>query len=537
MSINRSAYLFAGLSLLLLVSGAGLVWLNHQGAHAAMLQAIGKEGRALRDAYELAIGMRADYMSQTAAYVARDPDVARLFRLGRDAVKLHGADSAEAGQLRRELHAQLTPAWNRVTRDYGGRQLHFHLPPATSFLRMHKPERYGDDLSRVRHSLVEVNRFREPVTGFESGRLYSGIRGIQPVFDVDPATGTPAFVGSVEVGTSYVSVLEGLAGHLGVNVAVWMSDAHVKEVMWPESYHEYRRTHPVMRGHMLESTTHPEIAQLVRNLPANVLRDRHSGTHLLKVGNRNIALTAFGLRDFAGERNERLADVGSVMIWTSADDAVSQFDNAVTTNLTVGIPVFLVLELVLFLVLGQEHRIVRAELMANIDGLTLINNRRGFDEDLNRELSRLSRSDGIMALIIGDIDNFKRYNDSMGHIAGDQALKKVAGAIAASLRRPADAAARIGGEEFAIILPDTDLYGAIATAENIRQCVDGLQLPLTNTVSPRHLTLSLGVTVISGREVRDGKGGTDVMRRADGALYRAKQNGRNRVETWKSPTE
>ena len=126
-----------------------------------------------------------------------------------------------------------------------------------------------------------------------------------------------------------------------------------------------------------------------------------------------------------------------------------------------------------------------------------------------------------------DIDHFKQYNDRYGHVAGDDCLRRVAGAIAAGARRPADLAARYGGEEFAIILADTDLAGAQAVADRIRAAVAGLDLRHQDNPAGR-VTLSMGLYVghpaLAARN--DPLAWVDV---ADRLLYEAKGAGRNRV--------
>nr|WP_256366922.1 diguanylate cyclase [Anabaena sp. UHCC 0253] len=109
-------------------------------------------------------------------------------------------------------------------------------------------------------------------------------------------------------------------------------------------------------------------------------------------------------------------------------------------------------------------------MLANLDGLTQIANRRRFDDYLALEWQRHQREKNILALILIDIDYFKRYNDCYGHQSGDDCLIKVSQEIAKVIKRPTDLVARYGGEEFAVILPNTDTQGALIIAELIRAC-------------------------------------------------------------------
>ncbi|MGJ7914776.1 diguanylate cyclase [Massilia sp. LXY-6] len=162
--------------------------------------------------------------------------------------------------------------------------------------------------------------------------------------------------------------------------------------------------------------------------------------------------------------------------------------------------------------------------LAESDGLTGLANRRLFDETLARELARARRSGVPFALILADVDFFKKYNDRYGHVAGDDCLCRVAAAIAAGTRRPGDLAARYGGEEFAVILPGTDLAGATTVADAIRAAVAGLALDHADSPTGK-VSLSLGVAAGLAAAEADGAW----VEAADRLLYQAKADGRNRV--------
>ena len=168
----------------------------------------------------------------------------------------------------------------------------------------------------------------------------------------------------------------------------------------------------------------------------------------------------------------------------------------------------------------------RLQILANIDSLTQIPNRHRFKEFFNREWRRMSREQSPLAVILCDIDYFKKYNDSYGHQAGDDCLQKVAQAIASVVQRPADLVARYGGEEFVIILPNTEGLNALKLAEAIRQNVEQLQLEHSQSNISNFVTLSLGVAYVTPNEDNSQE---LLLASADKALYRAKQQGRNQA--------
>jgi diguanylate cyclase (GGDEF)-like protein len=166
---------------------------------------------------------------------------------------------------------------------------------------------------------------------------------------------------------------------------------------------------------------------------------------------------------------------------------------------------------------------------AVIDSLTGIPNRRSFSERILVEYGRSRREKRALSLVMGDIDNFKSYNDTYGHKSGDECLKKVAAEIGGVLKRPGDFCARYGGEEFIVILPDTEQSGARELAEDIRSRIQTLEIAHKNSLPLRVVTMSLGVATMEGQAPCFYE---DLINAADQALYRAKQGGRNRVAVW-----
>jgi diguanylate cyclase (GGDEF)-like protein len=169
----------------------------------------------------------------------------------------------------------------------------------------------------------------------------------------------------------------------------------------------------------------------------------------------------------------------------------------------------------------MRAEVARLEDAARTDPLTGLDNRRALRYEFDRELARAERTRRPLALVVLDLDHFKRYNDAHGHPAGDRALKRVA-MILEDITRSVEVTARIGGEEFAVVAPDTDEAGAVALAERLRL---GVRSEFAGTDPP--LTLSCGVAVhLPGQARYD-----DLIEAADRALYTAKRAGRNRVQS------
>lgn len=251
---------------------------------------------------------------------------------------------------------------------------------------------------------------------------------------------------------------------------------------------------------------HYRADQVLRNVPVIVLSSKEDP----KLKAHSFAT---GANDYVVKLPDRLELVARVRYHSSAHISRLQRDQA-------------------FLFLRQSQReLAEANLqlqkLAALDSLTGIANRRRFDEILQLEWQRGQRDRQPLSLLLCDVDFFKRYNDSFGHQAGDLCLKKVAAVLTERLKRPADLAARYGGEEFAIVLPDTELAGAMVVGEACRRHLEALAIENPNADTEFScVTMSVGVaTVVPSPE----SSLEQLIAQADRALYAAKHAGRNRV--------
>jgi diguanylate cyclase (GGDEF)-like protein len=169
---------------------------------------------------------------------------------------------------------------------------------------------------------------------------------------------------------------------------------------------------------------------------------------------------------------------------------------------------------------AQYHEAIYA--MMTTDGLTQVHNKRYFEDALDREVARCVRYSRSFGLVMFDIDHFKQVNDTHGHLAGDEILRGLGHAVRTRVRRN-DVVARVGGEEFAVLLPESDLEGAIAFGEKLRSVVESTRFSFEGT----HIPVTISVGAAGWRPDYDA--GLDLMKVADGRLYEAKQGGRNRV--------
>ncbi|WP_375748690.1 diguanylate cyclase domain-containing protein [Vibrio sp. HN007] len=172
--------------------------------------------------------------------------------------------------------------------------------------------------------------------------------------------------------------------------------------------------------------------------------------------------------------------------------------------------------------------------LSEIDGLSQLYNRRYFDKTLNSELQRHQRTTQPISLLMCDIDYFKNYNDTYGHLAGDECIKQVAKLMQSQCMRANDTIARYGGEEFSVILPDTDAESARVIADKICTSLYDTSIPHVSSLIADRVTISIGIAVATPNKTTTS---LDIISTADTALYASKHNGRNRFTLLEHPAK
>jgi diguanylate cyclase (GGDEF)-like protein len=373
--------------------------------------------------------------------------------------------------------------------------------------------------------------------------VYSWLRGVSPVWAVDPATGKRVYVGTLEVSTSFKEIVPLYSKLFRVDAAVLLNKDYVTGRMQDRYIKEYFEKNP-NANHYLEITTTATQAEVAAILSQVFVRKRYITDRVTLIPNLadwyRLIPTAFSgtshyrsvyyfpLTDYqpvgSAERNSQ--PVGFVLIWEDVSEHVQRFFNHVAVSTVLALIGFILIESGLLWIFSREARLTMAEQYASVDELTGLYNRRYLDDLLENELSRAERNQGVpLSLIICDVDYFKKFNDTYGHKAGDECLKKIADALRRQAKRSSDCVARYGGEEFVIILPRTDLNSAIEIAENTRKAVLSLKISHSSSDTIPLVTVTLGAACTSNLASYD-----SLFEAADRNLYLGKNKGRNRVE-------
>ncbi|MGC9519462.1 MAG: diguanylate cyclase [Desulfuromonadaceae bacterium] len=516
------------ISLLILLLDIVFVGLNYSSSKNALIQNLSKRARNHQNEFGIMLEMTYTNMMQMAQFISNDQDLNQLFLQGKKAVEAQ-RDSGDirAQEIRHALLKQVKPAWDKLTADFNVRQLHYHLGPGSlSFLRVHTPEKYGDRMDEIRHTIVDTNAEKKARTGFETGRIYCGLRAVTPIWTEDPESGRETFVGSLEVGTSFDLILPMFEDFYSVNTAVLLTREHIENRMWPEFVEKYSGDNPDIE-YYLESVssadTRRDLIRVLKQLGiSSEFVARNAG--ILELDDRYLSAYYFPLRDYEGEKNPALPPAGFVLMWENVTPMVDDLYASVKYNIIYAIVGFILVEIILIWTFKRELRLVVAERDATRDPLTGLYNRRYFDRTLHCELTTARHTGRGISLLVCDIDQFKAYNDKYGHQQGDMCLQQVAACLKQNLSRNIDWIARYGGEEFVVVLPDTDLNGAVHVAERLIKAVKNLGIIHEYSSVNKVVTLSIGAaSSVSADNARK------LFELADQNLYRAKQQGRNRV--------
>jgi len=521
---------FLVISIILLSLDMSFVVINYFYSKKALCKNLATSALTHQNEFGITLEMTYSNMMQMAEFIGNDHYLNQIFLEGKKALQKPGAtDKSPAVQkARQELLARVKPAWDKLTDKFNVRQLHYHLGPgSTSFLRVHRPDKYGDNMDNIRHTVVDTNAQQTARTGYETGRIYGGIRAVSPISAPDPTTGEFLHVGALEVGTSFDMILPIFRRYYSVDSAVFLTKEHVEERMWPEFVQKIFGSN-TQKKFYLESSSRPDVEGKIWDLLGRIKTNPDFVTtqiQLIKLADQDMSVYYFPLRDYQGEKDPSLPPAGLVLLWEDVSSAVQAFRHSLWVNIIYALAGFLLIEVLLVVALNRELRLATAEQKAIYDGLTGFYNRHYFDEELDREISNANRSKCEVSILVCDIDQFKKYNDFYGHQKGDECLKKLAECLQMNLNRKIDWIARYGGEEFVVVLPCTKIENATIVADRLRHAVEELKIPHAETAMNRIVTFSIGVA--SSAEVDSG---SSLFECADMKLYRAKNSGRNKVE-------
>ncbi len=347
---KTSRRIFFLLSVLLLGSDLCFVVINYLSSQKALSATVDQMAQGYHFRLDQSLNATKSKMLLLATFLSQDPRIQKLFLEGKRAVLEEEGTRGiiEANKVRMELLAILSKGRRVLEKEFGFRQIQFHLGPGSlSFLRVHAPDRFGDRMDDVRFTVVDVNKYHRSVYGFEIGRVYSGIRGVVPVFARDDTTGKELFVGALEAGTAFDSTLHAVKGGPSMGLAVFLNIDILKTKMWPDELKRLINSSSTIGNFVVESST-SDLAQEIFRLHLAQNPSLHPSTLHVFFGGVDYSSTTFPLRDYQGEKDPSLPPVGQILLWRDISDELSAFKRTQLINIIYALGGFVVIEISLF---------------------------------------------------------------------------------------------------------------------------------------------------------------------------------------------
>lgn len=425
-----------------------------------------------------------------------DHDIATLL------AKAKYASTSDKDDLRLDLMDAFLPIYNEIS-SLGIRQFQFHLADGTSFLRLHKPAKYNDDLLAFRETIQSVQKYKVPFHGFEEGRGSNGYRYVLPIFR------NQTFVGSVEYSYTMSSIVKPVLNTYSLEGILIMDKVEVETKSLNNISSNYIEDTIFNKGYLDKSFPTDELAsklqisetqfqRLNEQINRAVLKDHTDNeafTYIMDDQNLYWAYT-YDVYDFSEKK------VGTLVFYKNDPvlfEMVQHLEGSRLYTISTTSLLFVLLIISYFFFMKTNRQAV-------YDSLTKLYNRYYFNNFVEDE-----KIEG--ALLIMDIDDFKLVNDRYGHDVGDKVLKSLS-EIIQNNTRSTDVAMRWGGEEFMIILSDMTPEDSLSKSLSLLKVIEN------HDFFGIHLTASIGIALL-------GKDKEMAIKKADQALYYVKKNGKN----------
>lgn len=436
------------------------------------------------------------------------PEVKELFYKG-----VYASSEKEKNIYRKKLYEELEFIYGIITK-YSFRQLHFHEYNNKSFLRFHRPNKFGDDLTGVRSSVEYVNREKKPIFGFEEGRIFNGYRFVFPVF-----YSSNKYIGSVEVSVSFKTIIDQYKNRFGKKAEFILSKKQVQKKVFNNEKSNYKDwfidDRFVLDKAIAENCIlHGKINLKDQKKIRSVLTKNENSTDpfyvKVKISNQSKILVFLPIKNFENQNTAFLFVVNDVKKLHSLYYSYASIFFVLVVLISITI-------MFLFYYINTQKKFRH---MAMYDNLTGVFSRAILFEKLSSERERYLRYGKVFSIVMLDIDHFKKVNDDYGHQNGDLVLQKTSSTLKNVIRK-SDSIGRYGGEEFIIILPETNAEQAVVSAEKMRSSVE--KVKYKNMPS---ITISCGVSLFNDENMSV----EDLIANADEKLYEAKKSGRNCVK-------
>jgi len=412
--------------------------------------------------------------------------------------------------LREKLYNKLKRRYKRF-RNMGVLQLHFHLNDNTSFLRMHKPEKFGDDLSKFRPSVALANKTLTPTEGFEVGRIIHGFRFVYPLFKAKK------HIGSMEVSFSSEKLMNTIFDNHAkmLDSHFLVSKNEVQKVVWGEYKNNLYHKSVESPNYLIERQTHLGRKETIVNESNEIIIQKMNQGISFSISSTYNKETSVGtfipIMDI--DKNKTIA---YIVVYSETD----YLDNLMMKKQYIQLSFISIIVLLFIFSIYVTLNNERLQKMAHYDKLTELSNRAYFYIELEKEINRTKRLNTKLAVMFIDLDGFKAVNDTYGHDAGDQLLVDVSRRLTQSVR-DVDIVARLGGDEFTVAL--TNVAGEEEALLVANKIIDKLSENFLINKTLINIGASIGISLFPD----SAKNSDDIIKQSDDAMYMAKDNGKN----------
>lgn len=429
--------------------------------------------------------------------------------------KANGASIEKKAELRQKLFNIMDEIYSSIKKN-NFRQFHFVLKDSTSFLRMHKVDKFGDNLRDVRYTLKYISDKNEYIEGFEEGKVFNGYRFEYPLFIGDN------YIGGVEVSITFSSVVNSI-DYLFDNLTLFIIKKEiVKRKVWEnlidENYFEseisdFYYYDKKVYNYNTNKKEHDFLSDINKKIKKDI--DKYIDKDETFIINSNYNNQMYSVV-FLKIDNVIDKHAGYIVIY-SKNNVFANFRKNFYIEIMIILFIMIALVFILYIIYLTKKK--RNKLIY-FDQLTGALNRNKFYEHSRNEIELFNRYKINFSIIMYDIDCFKKINDSYGHMMGDLVLKEITNNVRDNIRIT-DSLFRFGGDEFIVLLSNTELENAYLVAENIRLRIEKAEFASGKITG---ITISSGVAQYLVDEKCE-----ELMNRVDKMLYYAKENGKNQV--------
>jgi len=358
LKISKSTKLFIFLSLSIALIDVLFVTTNYYYTRDTLEQTLQDESQKDFAIYQTVLDSINNDLFMHATLFAADTRIQELFLEGKKALELEGGNSGgkKTAFIRTKLYNLVAESWKVATKKFDVRHLHFHLGPGSlSFLRVHQPDKFGDRLDDLRFLIVDTNVQQSPNSGFETGRVSSGLRSAVPVFAWDKDLNKKVYVGVLEVGTSYKKLLEIIKRNINIKTSVLLNKQHIKNTVW-EEFITGKYNNNTVKGCdcVLEASSDPNqkafLEHIAQNIDINYQLLQADGQVKIILYNKHFfAITFHPFRDYLGIKTPSRKNIGSIFISRNINEFMLLYKKKQLFNILYGIIAYFVIEFLLVL--------------------------------------------------------------------------------------------------------------------------------------------------------------------------------------------